>query len=395
MDFESSATYDTMIRPIKKGGAIHPIRRYNFLMNLLLLGAVAGCAFHPPANPPRLAIANGPMRRAAIPGETTTLLAVRAGSAYDPPGREGLARVAAGLAEHHGAHLVEFGPEVVIFQMDLSQSEALLSWLRAPTPSAAELSLQVEEQLRWPWSCEELAEAALDRWQFSGHPYRGPQRGRQSTLPTLTAAEVGAFVQARYVKDGMATSGTAVPGLDELSSQLSRRVTPAALAPSPLTTTLTLVVKGPPGFSCGAMASDAEVDPDLVRRAKLAWDLEKRRDDLYVPGQMLDLRVQRPLRLVGDLEKIRPRVDQGWGDETWAMVAGREAPTAALSRLLLEQPLAPHDGGDGWNQQIHQLLVEQPHRVVVVTPDVTEYLNGEGMPLPGVLPVVTPEDLFQ
>ena len=367
-------------------------------MKLLMLLAVVGCAFHPPAEPPRLSVAEGPLRR--VDGDGESLLAVRAGSAYDPPGREGLAQVAATMLEAHGARVLEVGPELALFEVDPARAADLAQWLGAPSLDGAALAAVVEPLIERSPSCEEVAEAALDRWQFSGHPYRGPVAGRRSTLATLSPAEVIAFLRARYTRDGMALRGPEIPALNQLSSRISPRVTPAALAPAGLDGAATLVVRAPAGYDCGAVASDQEPeDLQIWSWAQRAWAAEQPMVDGLIQGQRLDFRVQRPLRWVGDRERIRERSEKGWDASAWQAAQIGELSAAPLGHLLFGQPpIRPHSPvaySPAWNQQLRDWFVDGPHRVVVVTGDVTEYLDGEGHPRPGVLTVATFEDLFQ
>jgi hypothetical protein len=103
------------------------------------------------------------------------------------------------------------------------------------------------------------------------------------------------------------------------------------------------------------------------------------------------------LRLVGNLEALEQRLLVGWSAEAWQAAQIGEAPTASLGRFLLGQPptrpINPVTFDPSWNQQVRDWFLDD--RRVVVTEDVTEYLDPEGHPTSNVVAIVTPEELFQ
>lgn len=207
------------------------------------------CAFREPAQTPPLAAAQAPVRLVEGPTRPGALeIVVRAGSAYDPPSREGLAWVAAHAAAP-SAH-VEVGPEIVRIELD---ANAGLQGALNLTPDAAAVAAARDaalSELRGG-ECEAVALRAWDRWALAGHPYGHAVEGRTSVLPTITPGEVHAFLRARYTRDAVRIAVSApmdTSGLNALLPTLSRPVTPAV--PPPPTNGARLYVTALVGSSC-------------------------------------------------------------------------------------------------------------------------------------------------
>ncbi len=203
----------------------------------VLIAGALGCApARPPARPPVLVVASSPLRLVADAAGRRggALLLVRAGSAYDPPGREGLSFVLAhGLAAKAGVE-VEVGPELVRFRIPEGRAAALAA---AFVESVDEQTVRLGVAAAGPAEgCAAQARHAALAWGVAGHPYGHRPEGRTSVLPTLRAGELQAFRQLRYVRDAAVL--VAAPEADTvalslvLPPMLSRSVTPAvALAP--------------------------------------------------------------------------------------------------------------------------------------------------------------------
>ena len=156
-------------------------------------------------------------------------VAVQAGSAHDPPGREGLAWLAARAIREGGAGeadpeavenlLYELGTdievvvdrELVTFRLptlveDLDRVAPLLGdMLIAPTLDETVVS-RLEDEAADTLSRgllesdEALGLAVFDNWIFAGHPYGHQPEGRASVAPTLTIDELLAFQADNYVR---------------------------------------------------------------------------------------------------------------------------------------------------------------------------------------------------
>ncbi len=190
---------------------------------------------------------------------------LRAGSAHDPPGREGLAWVTAhAVAASVGADIgIDIGPEIVLFDVPTADAERLAAALVAPpspeaVAGARTAALAALDRL----DCRQLAERAWDAWIYAGHPYGHAPEGRRSVVPTLTAAEVAGFQAVRYVRSAAAVglpAGVALPpGFDGLPARLSASPVPALRLPLPAARTFTLVAEGEGCEVAGAPASGGE-----------------------------------------------------------------------------------------------------------------------------------------
>ena len=215
------------------------VARLSRLVALLLCSGIVaapgiGCRpYRPPPEAPPLAVARGPVRVVVESGAGEAVnVVVRAGSAYDPPSREGLAFVLAkGLATAGGA-TVEVGPEVVVFRAPARSAPALLRVLSEPVndvelaagKAAALATLRGND-------CESIALTVGATWIEAGHPYGHAVAGRTSVIPTLTLGELQGFRSLRYVRDAVVVGvdGAAeVPSFDAaFAPALSMPVTPA------------------------------------------------------------------------------------------------------------------------------------------------------------------------
>lgn len=153
----------------------------------MLLLLLACRPFHPPPEPPAFTAA-GELQH--VEGEPE--LVVRAGSAFDPPGREGTAwAVAHRLADAAGV-TVDVGRELVRFSGPVGAAAA--TWPQTPPAR----------------SCAEAAEDVFATRFWLGHPYGHAVWGRSSVLSTFTAAELDAFQARTYVRAASVGVGSVV-----------------------------------------------------------------------------------------------------------------------------------------------------------------------------------------
>ncbi len=220
---------------------------------------VLGCRpYQRPAEMPPLQVAQGPLRVVRVEAASPRVhVVVRAGSAYDPPSREGLAYVVArALGARAGAD-VRVGPEWLSFSFPADGVARMAEALRAPLDEEA-LALgraAALAELRGR-DCTTLAQAAGAAWLWAGHPYGHAVAGRLSVVPTLSLAEAQAFRDARYVRDAVAIGleGAVDPAIlapieAAVPPRLSRSVTPAVM-PSP--SRPLMVVEAPVDSTCVA-----------------------------------------------------------------------------------------------------------------------------------------------
>jgi hypothetical protein len=246
-------------------------------MLLLLLA----CATRPPAAPPRWDRASAPVAVEPVEGiaEGRVRVVARAGSAYDPPAREGLAFVAAqAVALQVPGASVEVGEEVVRLELPADALPKLAQALRAAPPETALADARLRaEQALMPATCEEAAQLAWRLTAWAGHPYGHALAGRSSVWPTITPAEVRSFLDTRWVREAVRVG--AAPGrapdassLEALPARISRSTVPA-----PLHAAL------PRSFTVRAKL--AEGDAGCVRSARrLAKPASPERADLLAPA---------------------------------------------------------------------------------------------------------------
>ncbi len=185
----------------------------------------------PPAREPALVVAAGPLRTlpSAQAGAGSLLLVLRAGSAYDPPGREGLALVLAHAVAARAGVSADVEAELVRFHIPEGRAAAFAVSL---VDAVDEAAMAVGRAAARPGTgCAALARDGARAWGLAGHPYGHRAEGRSSVLSTLTAGEAQAFRQLRYVRDAavlvVGPGADATPLLQVLPPTLSRSVTPA------------------------------------------------------------------------------------------------------------------------------------------------------------------------
>ncbi len=230
-----------------------------------------GC-YHRNPGPAPYALAEGPPRIERIPASSADIarseVAIRAGSAHDPVGREGLAWLTADLLRHGGTRamdpdaferalaelgaeiIVEVGPELVRFRAvgpaaNGAAIEVLLgAMVSEPRFDEAAFPIAVQRATsalaaREAAEPADLGADAIRTWVFRGHPYGHLMEGRSGTLPTIRAPEVRQFYADRYVRPasvgcvvGAAPAGDSLgAALTALPPRLYRDVTPRIVEP--------------------------------------------------------------------------------------------------------------------------------------------------------------------
>ena len=219
----------------------------------------------------------------AVSGQVAWIqVAVRAGSAHDPVGREGLASLTALALREGGAgerspdeveqalyalgtdvevvvdrELVTYRTRALVEDLDVIAGllgdmllapvfdEAAVERIRGEAADRLDRALVARD--------EQLGHEVFDTWIFEGHPYGHPADGRAGVVETLELAEVRQFRAARYVRpaihlgvagpmvtdagdiDGALQGGAAITTLrDRLSERpadLYEDVTPRAVPP--------------------------------------------------------------------------------------------------------------------------------------------------------------------
>ncbi len=195
----------------------------------------------------------------------TARVVVRAGSAYDPPGREGLAFVTAqAIAVQVEGARVEVGPDVVRFELPAGRLPDLgrVALTDPPAAALAEAVARARAALV-PRDCAQAAELAWRLTAYAGHPYGHAEAGRVSVLPTLTAVEAGNLARSRYVREAVRVAvgsastealTAAAAALERLPARISRSTVPA---PRPVTGVRTLHVSAPLPDVGGVVVSGA------------------------------------------------------------------------------------------------------------------------------------------
>jgi hypothetical protein len=233
--------------------------------------ALGGCYHKNPGTIP-YAAAEAPARVQRIDAPASDVVqwevAVRAGSAHDPAGREGTAWLTAelmrsggtrsmdpqafdrALADLGGEIDVDVGPEVVRFvargpAANRAAIEELLGAMvseprfdEGAFPDAVQRAKSAIAA-HGAASTPALGSDAIRTWVFRGHPYGHLMEGRQGTLETIRAQEVRQFWADRYVRPavaacvvGAAPAGDALgTALTTLPPRLYRDVTPRIVEP--------------------------------------------------------------------------------------------------------------------------------------------------------------------
>jgi hypothetical protein len=319
-----------------------------------IVSLLVACAPHaPPSATPPLVAARAPVTAAVATDlpQGTARIVLAAGSAYDPPGREGLAWIAAhALAAQTPGAEVEIGEDVVRFTLPAASIPA---WMTAAAAVPTEDALATGRALaaRW-WSearCDRLAEVAWARAAYAGHPYGHAVAGRRSVWPTVTPAEVRAFAALRYVRGGMrVATGESV---DAQALRLLDALPPRVLVPAipavrdhapPADPILVAPLGGKDGWQDGCVAVGA-VTPVLARpptpEAPAPTD---RALDLAVAGRPLaEARAEpRSLRISPAAFEIRPRATAGASASGPRTVRARVVPTT--DPLVREETRPPN-----------------------------------------------------
>jgi predicted Zn-dependent peptidase len=160
-----------------------------------------------------------------------------AGSACDPPDREGLAALTAGIVERQGASAggsafaVNADRDVAIITGTCpvaewpAWAERLVAVLKDPAVDPARFAAVRDAQLAALDSLRndpsQLAQAALQVFLYGAHPYGHPPLGLEHTVRALTAADVSAFWKTHYTRGGYVI-GLAGPSAENRARELDR-----------------------------------------------------------------------------------------------------------------------------------------------------------------------------
>ncbi|MEN9786556.1 MAG: hypothetical protein RLZZ299_1820 [Pseudomonadota bacterium] len=209
--------------------------------------------------------------RADVPAGMVRVV-VAAGSAWDPPGREGLAFAAAHVVAHGlagpdaGKARVEVSEDVVRLTFDAA---SLPDWMTAvgAVPDAAALATARDAAQAW-WdgaSCEALAEAAWAHVAYRGHPYGHAPAGRRGVHATWTAAEVRGFLARNWVRGAVRVAAASAEVdttlLSALPGRLPRPAVPAVRDHGPRPGMVLRVPPGRPGFPAGGCGVEGAAIP--------------------------------------------------------------------------------------------------------------------------------------
>jgi predicted Zn-dependent peptidase len=412
----------------------------------MLLSSLLACVHPLPPGPTpaeQAALMPAPVVIAAEGGEVAVRAVVRAGSAHDPPGGEGLAWLTAraivdgaddaALEALGGAVEVSVERDVVVFRGRAPAANAadflalFGGMIAAPDLAAADLeALRAAADDAAPSGAAEIAAEALDAWLNEGHPYAHPAAGRAGTLSAIGAADLEAFYAARYRR---AATRLGLAGDEALTEAL---LTPLAalseapyepylaIRPGPPTARELLAVsgEGPDGRVAAALGLPLKIgpaDPDWPALLVAAAWLDGRDglsasltggDSARLQGQLsvyidpvepeaLGFALKAALREVEvlrergleDLDFARARGDlrAARADESPLDRLEREAINAALGLTDLDPALvdlAPADVGEALARHVDPERL----RLVVVTADADAFLNEvfEGIETPAV-----------
>lgn len=363
------------------------------------------CARHTPVETPALVAAAAPITVLPLPAGNPVVLALRAGSAFDPPGREGLAWVAAHAVADPLGVTVEVGPELVLFTIPAEKVGAFAAAIGVAPGAEAVAGARVAAGVALDTlDCRALAERAWDAWMYTGHPYGHAPEGRRGVLETLTAVEVANFQEVRYTRSaavlGVPEGTTVDPSLfSGLRTTLSASPTPSVTLDPPSARVLVVTA---PDQRCAAVGQPGEIDAALVaelggsvvdeaRRQprRLAWlpvppdrDLAAFAGALLGPGWIEPWRTSRAI-----VEPVRsplePLVTALQGRHPWPSLdhvvpaLGKAAPVGVPTTVSLESLLDP----------------SLSHLVLVLPPDAVPPIESFGVPV--VQPVVTVQELLR
>lgn len=233
---------------------------------------LAGCFWKSNPGPAPLALAEAPVNATLVPAQgpdVRSMVAIRAGSAYDPAGREGLAWLTAHLVveggttsltpaqvasslEGWGGHIeVEVGRERVLFAIRSPPAHAreaadlLGALISEPGLDPAALDrLRAEGQRRLDEIAAgppgPLAEVLLFSWLYEAHPYGHEPQGRSTSLAAMGALDVSQFLARRYVRSvvaagvsGPADAPEVAAARDALNARLSELAPLLSPPPTP------------------------------------------------------------------------------------------------------------------------------------------------------------------
>ncbi|GDX79469.1 hypothetical protein LBMAG42_12800 [Deltaproteobacteria bacterium] len=227
------------------------------VLGVLFFVVLPGCSpYRPPPATPPLIEARGAVRVVREPSAPARVhVVLRAGSAYDPPSREGLAYVVATAVASASGAALSVGPELVQLSVAPEGVSALAAALAAPLTAEAFAAGKADAAARFGVNeCAAVASALGDAWILAGHPYGHAVFGRSSVIPTLSLAEGESFRLQRYARDAavIAVDGevnvTSLLGL--FTPSLSSSVTPAVRSKVAMED---LVVVAPVTASCSVV----------------------------------------------------------------------------------------------------------------------------------------------
>ena len=251
----------------------------------LLSGVFSACTWSGGPGPvpaARAAAAVQPVRAPPDTGAPRLVVLARAGSAFDPPGREGLAALSAHAAAAAAGVPVTVGPEIVRWEATPAQATALAAALAASAPPPAALTAAratLAAALRAPPAGDAALEAEVAPvLRFAGHPYGHRPAGRLGALDTLSAAEVQGFrarVHRRSAARLVVYGPALAPAVDALAAALStwspaipQPPTPRTLAPAP--TPRTLLLTGGPAGALRIVAGSGAADAPTLAAERIA-----------------------------------------------------------------------------------------------------------------------------
>lgn len=303
----------------------------------MILALLLSCWSRAPG-PASMSLAMGPVHviERRVEREAVDLvLVIRAGSAHDPVGQEGLAwltaqtLVAAAKAQEQPGQSPSLGrdlrwqvdPELVRFELrcaveeSVQCAESLGKLVTSPAWSEpafqlarARALIDLNEALGLGGDGaerEDLALALMDRWLYQGHPYGHAPQGRVGSVEVLALSDVQRFHADRYVRGattlGIAGSPTAEAVVDVQSAlgglpgRMHRDATPRALQTSQAGDLL--VVQAPGSGQLAVVGSTLDRDTTITELLALqaglySLGLQDESTGMAAPvGPPLDLQV--------------------------------------------------------------------------------------------------------